>query len=222
MRSDFLLGLVAEPAHCARQLAGFRFPVEPLLDVSDLVSDALPADALYTIISTSIEQAIMREMVTDHGPGIRSVPLLLEALIHEGVRGGTVNSVARAIGVSRSTIGRWLQRFNLTPKKLLTEIRLRAYDLRVATGTRPNVAAAAGGWSNLDPMRKARRRLSSLGNEPPMTGRGGTLDSVQQDLSPAKRQPNTSTECLQSERRRHEFHTQGSSRFPDLGVDVLE
>jgi AraC-like DNA-binding protein len=153
------LGLVCRPNHCARLLAQFEHPLNFLISPFDLVAGGLPATLLDEIRSASIEGRLLEEIIAHHGDAAKPMASTIRTLIYRAVRGGSVASVARDLGVSSRTVRRRLRKVGLSPGSLKQKLRLRAYELRLELGMSRNAALAAGGWNDHGQRRKCARRF---------------------------------------------------------------
>lgn len=148
LRPTFVLGLVVEPRFGARAIGSLGVPVSPVLYPADLEGGRLPAAALHGIRERSIEGAILEEIAVEFGRDVLKERQTLELIIAHGIRGGTVGAVARELGYSPVTLWRRLARMGIRTKRLMAQVRLRAYQLRIGYGTSAEAARHAGGWNS--------------------------------------------------------------------------
>lgn len=163
VRPGVPLGLVSERDHCADALARLGHALIFLIPPRDLVAGGLPARLLEEVRSASVEGRLLEEVLAHLGDSARPLAATIRALISRAVRGGSVASAARDLGVSGRTVRRRLKSIGLSPGHLKQEVRLRAYELRVELGMSRSAALAAGGWSHQDHRRKCQLRLHRSG-----------------------------------------------------------
>lgn len=162
-RPTIPLGLVTRPELCARALACFTAPVNPLITPDELVAGGVPVKHLDLIRSRSLEAAVLEGLVAEHGEHILAEATTVKALIARAVDGGTLNAVARDLNVHVQTVHDRLDAVGLEAGRTKTLIRVRSFHLRVRLGVNPVEALHAGGWSSQEARRKCVRRVRKWG-----------------------------------------------------------
>ncbi len=158
-RPNFAFGLVCKADDCVRALGEFPERVTPVLSPMELEGDRVPTDVLAGIRRESIEGRIMDELILEADGHILEEPQLLRVLVAHGVRGHRLGRVANSMKLSIETVRRRLKRAGFSAGRLLTRVRLRAYDLSLEQGGSPSVALEACGWFDQEARRKCVRRL---------------------------------------------------------------
>jgi AraC-like DNA-binding protein len=161
LRPELPLGLIAEPADCARQLARYQHPLAFLLSPGDLRAEAIPSRHWELLLEGSLTGTLREELCAGYEPLSATEERTIRILICRGMHGATVSRVAKDLNVSVETVRRRIRRLGITPSALLRQIRHRAYELRVALGTDRRSSLVAAGWSDHEQRRKARARLLS-------------------------------------------------------------
>lgn len=161
IRPTFVFGIVAKPSHCARALGRCTVPVRPVLRPAELLDGRLPMSALQDIREYSIEGSLLEELVLLFGATVLSRRPMIESIIAHGIRGATLHSVTRSEGCSTVTVWRRLADLPFTAAVLLRWARLRAYELRLASGVPTKAALIAGGWKDPSARTKAVKRWAS-------------------------------------------------------------
>lgn len=162
-RPGFPLGLASRPEACAAPLGAFRDPVKPVMDSGDIEKRGLDPAMLEAFRGSCVEGLILQDLVRHHGHRLLRDQRLLEALIAHASAGRTLRSAARALGVSEDTIHRRLDRLSIPVGRLMSLIRLHAYDLRIELGSDPDLALEAGRWSSQKARQRMARRIRSVG-----------------------------------------------------------
>lgn len=162
-RPTMPLGLVARPEVCARALARFPAPIDPLITPDELIAGGVSMKHLEAIRSHSLEGAILQELVSEHGDHILANATTVKALISRAVDGGTLKAVARDLNVHVQTVHDRLEAVGLDPRRTKSFIRVRCYYLRIRLGVKPAEALLAGGWTSQEARRKCLARVRNWG-----------------------------------------------------------
>jgi AraC-like DNA-binding protein len=151
-------GLVCEPAICAAALGKATVPVSPVIAPDSLERDQVPPSVIEEMKAASVEGHILEDMLVKYGQKILKEQTIIEALIHGASRGVRLKRISRDVGLSEDTVRRRLQAVGLQPQTVMSQIRLRAYDLLLEMGDRPSSAALTCGWAEIKAQRKAAGR----------------------------------------------------------------
>lgn len=163
----FALGLVAPATACFKHLATSTLIVDPLLTPEEFQQGSNQKAAFARIVSRAHEGIIFRRICHCCRQLRASDYNILMSLITTSIRGGTLHTVARNLGVSRSYVSRHMKDMGCTPGQSKRAIRWGAYQMRVDGGTPPGTARTLGGWRDRKAWEKFRSRISR--NPPPCT-----------------------------------------------------
>ncbi|MEJ2186012.1 MAG: hypothetical protein P8Z36_08750 [Gemmatimonadota bacterium] len=152
------LGIVYSPNVCLAMLGECAHPIRPIIPTDNLVAGAPPMAVVEQLREASVEGRIMQELVAEFGGSILVEKRILTALIAYGVGGGLVASAAHELKCSQEKIRLHLAEFGIQPGRLMSRVRLRAYDLRKQLGVQTRQALDAGGWHTSEARRKVARR----------------------------------------------------------------
>lgn len=160
-RPDIPLGLACPVGPWVlRAVAVLPYSIDPVLTRPDLNGGVLPSDALERMRERSIEGSVLTSWRERFGDAVDEDRVFFSALIAQGVRGGGVDAVSRALHTSARTVHRRARSLtNHKPSTLLLDARVRAHDALLSLGVDKRDGILACGWYTPDAVEKARRRL---------------------------------------------------------------
>jgi hypothetical protein len=159
-RPLFTFGIVAPPDLCMRPFASFDHPLTTVATPDELIDGRVPLRMIDELRAKSIEAPILQALIDERGDTILKEERLLTTIIPHAMRGGKLTRMAKDFGVSSDTLRRRIRALGWQPAHLVSFIRVRAYEIRVAAGVSPGAALLAGGWTDPEAKRKVARRLA--------------------------------------------------------------
>jgi AraC-like DNA-binding protein len=143
-----------------RPFASFDHPLTTVATPDELIDGRVPLRMIDELRAKSIEAPILQALIDERGDTILKEERLLTTIIPHAMRGGKLTRMAKDFGVSSDTLRRRIRALGWQPAHLVSFIRVRAYEIRVAAGVSPGAALLAGGWTDPEAKRKVARRLA--------------------------------------------------------------